>query len=169
MPWKVHSFWSPFWGHTHCLWLSEETDLPTAVAQPRNAQLFGSLCMSVSSYLLRAWLIGFVFGWREPRFRLHISASVFSSTAGWEQDFCALMACIDEAHDESVGNTNNHTPCVWCPGGAEGISELSLPRLAPDFALFWKTLDKSASFKSKGIASLWPDLLHCLMPSYSSS
>lgn len=51
--------------------------------------------------------------------------------------------CTDEAHDVSVGTPTLAHPVgdplytvQSRPGGAAGLSELSLPRLATDFALF---------------------------------
>lgn len=122
--------------------------------------------MSVSSYLLWAWLTGLVCGWREPRFRLHVC-------------FCLLLnsrLCTDEAHAETV-----RTPTLVHPVGDSPYTVQSRSQEGPQASvnfpclgwqlilLFWKILDKSALFKSKCIASLWTDLLHCLMASYSSS
>lgn len=81
------------------------------------------LCSALRLYEMRpaclshpvfwAWFTDLVSEWREPRFRLRFSASVFFLAAGWERAFCALVACTDEAHDESVGNTNTPAPCGW--------------------------------------------------------
>lgn len=80
------------------------------------------------------------------------SVSVLCSTAG-----CALVA----AQMKPMLSLREHQHSVYPVGDPPYTVQsraqegpLSLPRLATDFALFGKILDKSALFKSKCIASL---------------
>lgn len=98
-----------------------------------------------------AWFTDLVSEWREPRFRLHFSASVFFSAAGgngpfvhWLPAQMKPMMSLWETPTlmHPVGDPPYTAQSRESPGGAAGFTELSLPRLATDVALFWKTLAK---------------------------
>lgn len=177
---RYSSFWSPFWGHTNCLCLSGQRQIyplqwpdcavlthPLPLSEMRSACLshpifWASQALPLSEGNPGSGCIFLFLSFAQQQ----VGNGTFVHS--WLYRWRPWWVC---------GNTSTRAPCGWpsphsteqSPGGATGISELPLPRLATDFALFWKILDKSALLKSKCIASLWPDLLHCLMASYSSS
>lgn len=117
-----------------------------AVLSWSRASLWSALCMSGSSYLRERASQALCLGEGNQVQAAFLFVSLAQQQVGngtfvrsWMHRWSPWCVC---------GNTNTRAPCggpsTQCraeAGGAAGLSEPSLPRLATDFALFWKILD----------------------------